>query len=110
MVELSTRHTEADNRRFEDVAWREQVRTEDVAWREKVRAEEMAWRSEARAADRVERDAGTSQNIHCLARGLAVIAAAQNAKPGTPSEKLARMALDLTKWIGDFASTTDQGT
>jgi hypothetical protein len=96
--------------RAEEVAWREKVRAEDVVWREKVQAEELGRRSEAQAAERADRDASTSQIIQCLARSLAFIAAAQIAKPGAPTEELARMALDFTQWIGGVAGTTDEDT
>lgn len=84
MVDIPTRHTEAETRRLEDVAWREKVRTEDLA----------------------ERDASRTQTLQCLVRGLASLASVQNAKPGTVPEDLARMAQDFAHWI---IGTTDPG-
>jgi hypothetical protein len=132
MVEVPSRHTEADTRRLEDVGWREKVRAEDLAWREKVRAEDLAWRekvraedlvwrenvraedlvsrNEVRAADHAERNASSAQTIWCLARGLAFLAAAQNAESGKPTDELAHMAQEFTKWIGGVAGMTDQDT
>lgn len=128
MVELPTRQTEGDARRIKDVAWREKLRAEDVAWREKVRVEDLsereaaraereagrvedvAWRTQARAEDRAERNAFHAQTLQCLARGLAFLAAAHNAKPDTPTEELARRARDFTQWISGVDGTTDQDT
>ncbi len=110
MVDIPPWKREAGTRRVDDVAWREKVRTEDLAWREKVRAEDLAWREKVRTLDRAERDALVSQNKQCLTRGLALIAAAQIAKPGTPAEELIRMALDFTSWIGEAAGTPNEGT
>jgi len=116
-LEREAARAEREIARAEDVAWREKVRTEDLAERgaaraerEIVRAEDMAWREKTRAADRAERDALHNQTLQCLTRGLALLAAAQNAKPGTPPEELARRAQDFTRWIGDGVGTTGQGT
>ncbi len=130
MAQLPPRNTEADSRRAEDVAWREKVRVEDVAWREmrrdedgawhekvraedlawreKVRAEDVAWREKARTEDGAERRALHAQTLQCLARGLALLAAAQNAKPDTPADELARRAQDFTRWIGDVGGTVER--
>jgi hypothetical protein len=132
MAQLPPRNNEAESRRAEDVAWREKVRVEDVAWREmrrdedgawhekvraedlawreKVRAEDMAWREKARAEDGVERQALHAQTLQCLARGLALLAAAQNAKLDTPADELARRAQDFTRWIGDVGGTVERDT
>jgi len=101
MGESPARQTEADTRRLEDVDWREKLRAEDLAWREKVRAEDLAWREKVRADDLVWREKARAANEQRLVRGLAFLAAAQNAKPGTPSKELARMAEDFTQWIMD---------
>ena len=117
MAELPGKYTLAETRRLENEAWREQVRTKDIAWREKVkadevacreklRAEDVAWREKVRTEDRAER----AQTLQCLARGLAFIAAAHNAKSGTPTKELARKAQEFAQWIGDVARTKDQGT
>ncbi len=132
MAQLPPRNTEAESRRAEDVAWREKVRAEDVAWREgrrdedgawhgkvraedlawreKVRAEDLAWREKARAEDSAERQALHAQTLQCLARGLALLAAAHNSNPGTPAEELARRAQDYTRWIGDVGVTTERNS
>jgi len=110
MAELPARHAETESRRLEDAAWRQKLRTEDVAWREKMRAEDVAWREKVRAEDRAERSAFHAQNRQYLARGLAIIAAAQNAKPRALTKELARKAQDFAQWIGDVGGTTDQGT
>ncbi len=96
MVELQTRHVDAETRRLEDLSWREKVREEDLAWREKVRAEDLA-----------ERAAFTFKNRQCLARGLAFIASAQIANRGTSTKELSRMAQDFTQWIDGVDETTN---
>ena len=110
MDELPNRQKEMETRRLEDVAWREKIRADDRAWREKVRVEELAWREKVRAEDRAERDAVNSQNRQCLARGLAFIAATQNAKTGTPPEELARIAQGISQWIEGAAGITRKGS
>jgi hypothetical protein len=123
MVELPPRQTDADTRRHEDVAWREKGRAEDLAWREKVRAEDRTWREQVRAEDlawreqvraedlawRNEARATDLANKQCLVHGLALLAAAQNAKPATPTEELARMAQEFTQWISGADGTTGSG-
>ncbi len=122
MGESPTRQTEAETRRLEDVAWREKLRSEDLAWREKVRAEDLVWREKVRADDRTWREKVRAEELawrneartmdrakeDCLARGLALLAAAQNAKPGTPAEELERVARGITKWIVGAGGTTDR--
>ncbi len=127
MAQLPPRNTEAEARRAEDVAWREKVRAEelawremrreedwawhekvraeDVAWREKMRAEDVAWREKVRVEDSAERQALHAQTLQRLARGFALLAAAQNSRPDTPAEELTRRARDFTQWFGDVGGT-----
>jgi len=107
-LEREAARAEREIARAEDVAWREKARTADLAEREAARAEreiaraeDVAWRENTRAADRSERDMFHAQGLQCLARGLAFLAAAQNAKSGTETEELARKAQDFARWIGD---------
>jgi hypothetical protein len=112
-LERGAAREERDIVRAEDVAWREKARAADLAEREAaraereiMRAEDLAWREKTRAEDRAERDAFRVQTL----RGLAFLAAAQNAKSGTPVEELARRAQEFAKWIGDVVGKTDQRT
>jgi hypothetical protein len=127
MAELPPRHVDAETRRAEDVAWREKMRKEDLAeralgradrenqrvqdlvWRERVRAEDVAWRELVRASDREERYAYHAQTLQCLARGMAFLAAVQNAKPDTPVKELARKAQDYVQWMSEVLGPADQG-
>ncbi len=99
-----------ENERAEELARREKARAEDVAWREKVRAEDVAWQEETQRKQLAAREAFHAQSLLCLTRGLALIAAAQNAKPGTLAKELARRAQDLAPWIGEGIGKPDQDT
>ena len=110
MAELPVQQALAEARRLENEAWREKMRKEDIAWRERLRTEDVAWREKLRKEDRAERNAFHAETLQCLARGLAVLASMQNAKPGTPTKELARKAQDFAQWIGDVAGMTDKGT